>query len=198
MYNPEFSIFKVYSGILKIWNKMFVFLRTKRADADKEKRQTAWHVRSHCWWCHSVYVCKCTCVCFHLCAPLVCVLLSLCLLFGNAKHHFRPNVASWTHESEFKDPSCGRTCSYQLVMKFKRPVVWFWEKKTKTYVHQLQLFLSSCVHQSKDILNIRKCKLLKACFVSNFGIWKEARQMSQLWHLAPLLSLCCCPLIVEL
>lgn len=94
-------------------------------------------------------VTACMCVNVHasvfICVPpfcvCVCVLLSLCLLFGNAKHDFRPNVASWTHESEFKDPSCGHTCSYQLVMKFNQACCSILRKKDKDVRSSTAAFL---------------------------------------------------------
>lgn len=129
MYNPGFSIFELSSGIIKK-RKTKELMQSTRKDEPHDR------VRSQCWWCHSadlwchgVYVCKCTCVCFHLCAR---VCNSQCLLLlRNAEPHFWPNFRSRLQltKTSLRTRVAVVTCSYQLVMKFKQPVVVLFKKK---------------------------------------------------------------------
>lgn len=91
---------------------------------------------------------------------------------------------SSAHEGDLKTRVEVVTCSYQLVMRFKkacRHLNSFVFKKKKKDIDQSQLFLSSYVHQSEDFSNIWKCKLTKAYCVEFFGIWIEAKWVC-LWR----------------
>lgn len=91
--------------------RTFVFSRTKSCWCN-QREKTKPHDRSQCWWCHSadlwchgVYVCKCTCVCFHLCAR---VCNSLCVFFFFFFGMLNLIFSDQTFRSQLKDPSRGR------------------------------------------------------------------------------------------
>ena len=143
------------SGIKKKKNQHLYSPEQKELMQSKREDEPHDDVKSQCWWCHSadlwchgVYVCKCTCVCFHLCAR---VCNSLSLLLRNAEPHFWPNVrvVSSAHEDDLKTrvyvfiSTCGDIWKKACRHLAKR-------KKQKGHWSITAFFLSSYVHQSED------------------------------------------------
>lgn len=161
-----------------------MFSRTKTADAIKEKRRTAWPRQRPVLMMSRVYVCKCTCVCFHLCAP-VCATLCLLLVLGNAEPHF----LAQTFRSRLQHTKMGLKnwvtlvmCSYQLVMRFKWPVIVSFQKK----IPPSQLFLVHLRSPKQSFQTFWKCKFSKGLYCVTFWYleWSKTAESSVKSHSA--------------